>query len=577
MTVPAELAGRAFVEALVEAGVTDACITPGSRSTPLTAALVRHGAVKPWLHLDERSSAFFAFGLARTTGRPVAVVCTSGTAAANFHPAVAEANLSRVPLIFCTTDRPPRLRDVGAEQTIPQPGMFGSNVRWSADLPVPVGTPGEDDTFAAAARRAVRSSLGPLPGPVHVNLPFDEPLIGPVDARPWSGSARPPGHLDPPPLPPPAADIERAVAALHDARRPLVVAGPESRGLPAEPILRLADALGAPVLADPLSGLRAGTHDRSRVVDAYDALARDPHIDAYAPDAIVRFGGVPTSKALNQFLARTRPRAHVVCDAWGAVRDPPALATAVVCGDPALACEALLASGSTSRADPDWCETWIARDRAARAALRQAALSFAEPFEGRIVIELEELVPPGATIVAGNSMPVRDLDAFFASTDKPITCIGNRGANGIDGVVSTALGVAAAAAGPVFLVIGDLSFYHDMNGLWAARRHGLDLAVVLVNNDGGGIFHYLPQAGHADIFEDWFGTPSGLDFAHATRMYGGCHAVAGDWETFRTALGPGSGLRVVEVRTDRGRNVEMHRAAWSAAIAAAAQHPGAVP
>ncbi|GAB4332801.1 MAG: 2-succinyl-5-enolpyruvyl-6-hydroxy-3-cyclohexene-1-carboxylic-acid synthase [Dehalococcoidia bacterium] len=569
MTAPAELAGRAFVEALVEAGVTDACITPGSRSTPLTAALARHGRIKPWLHLDERSSAFFALGLARVTGRPVAVVCTSGTAAANFHPAVAEANLSRVPLILCTTDRPPRLRDVGAEQTIPQPGMFGANVRWAADLPVPVGASGEDAVFTATARRAVRTALGPLPGPVHLNLPFDEPLISSASGTPWSGAASPgirPEAFRPGPT---SADVERAAAALRNARRPLIIAGPETGGLPADAIVRLADALDAPVLADPLSGLRTGAHDRSRVLDAYDALARDPGIDDFAPDAVIRLGGLPTSKALNQFLARATSATHILCDAWSSLRDPQALASVVVHGDPALTCDAIAATLPASATSPGWCDAWVRRDRAARAALREAALSFDEPFEGRVFVELQDLLPPGTTIVAGNSMPVRDLDAFLACNDKPLTCIANRGANGIDGVISTALGIAAGAAGPVCLVIGDLSFYHDMNGLWAARRHGIDLSIVLVNNDGGGIFHYLPQAGHQDIFEDWFATPAGLDFSHATRMYGGCHTLATSWDTFRAALAPGPGLRIVEVLTGRARNVEMHRDAWAAAAEAA--------
>lgn len=570
MTVPAERAGRAFVDALVEAGVTDACITPGSRSTPITAALARHGHIKPWLHLDERSSAFFALGLARATGRPVAVVCTSGTAAANFHPAVAEANLSRVPLLFCTTDRPPRLRDVGAEQTIPQPGMFGPNVRWAADLPVPVGAQDEDAIFAAAAHRAVRAALGPLPGPVHLNLPFDEPLIGAPTEPAWSGISRPGNTIRSPRLSPPETEVTAAVAALRGVRKPLVVAGPETGGLPAGPIIHLAATLGAPILADPLSGLRTGPHDRGHILDAYDALARDPAIDEFAPDAVVRLGGVPTSKPLNQFLARARGAAHVLCDAPGSLRDPLALASVVVAGDPVLACDAIAASLGQPFAEPAWTEAWADRDRRARAALHHAALSFEEPFEGRVFVELQDLLPPGSTIVAGNSMPVRDLDAFLATHPKPLQLVANRGANGIDGVTSTALGFAAASNAPVYLVIGDLSFYHDMNGLWAARRHGIDLTVVLINNNGGGIFHYLPQAQHHDLFETWFGTPTGIDFAHATRMYGGCHTIARDWETFKAAAAPGQGLRVIELQTNRARNVEMHRAAWEAAIRATA-------
>ena len=562
-------AARAFVEALARSGVRDACVTPGSRSTPLTVALAEQDAIRPWLHLDERSSAFFALGLARASGRPVALVCTSGTAAANFHPAVVEADLSRVPLVVCTADRPLRLRNVGAPQTIDQAGLYGVSVRHERDLPAPGSADAPPALFAGAAREAVGAALGPLPGPVHLNLPFDEPLIEPPDAHPAPALVAP-GELPAvPPIPPKTDALEAAVAALDRSERPIVVAGPESGGLPADAVAALARALGAPLLADPLSGLRTGVHDRACVVDAYDAFLRDPRAAALAPDCVLRFGAAPTSKALNQFLARATGAAHVLCDLPGSHRDPNAVTTHRLTADARSAAAALREAVAGER-DAAWLAEWRERDGRARRSLAAYALAASEPFEGRAVVELQRALPAGATLFAGNSMPVRDADAFLASGGRPLTVVSNRGANGIDGVVSSALGHAAAGTGPVALLIGDLSLFHDLNGLWAGTRHGLDLTIVLLNNGGSAIFHYLPQAEHGQVFEEWFGTPSGIDFAAAASAYGVSHRLIGDWDELRGELtGGGGGVRIAEIRTDRARNRELHEQAWAAANEAA--------
>ncbi len=564
---------RAFVDALALAGVEHACITPGSRSTPLTVAFARQSAIRPWLHLDERSAAFFALGLARATGRPVALVCTSGTAAANYYPAVVEANLSRIPLLVLTADRPPRLRDVGADQTMNQVAMYGSNARWAADLPLPVGDPAEATQVRQCAARAVQSAMSPLPGPVHLNFPFEEPLMAAAPEQPVATSLASPIPLDVPAIEPAPTSVSAAADMLARAVRPLVVAGPETGGLPAASLAALAAVLDAPILADPLSGLRTGAHDRSHVLDSYDAVLRVPGLPELRPDCVVRFGAKPTSKALNQFLARQTQATHILCDLPGSWRDPDALSTVVLHGAMERCATALERSVPGTRAEAGWSERWLAANAAAREAMQTASLGFTETFEARVFNELQQALPAGATILAGNSMPVRDLDSFLISDAKPLTLVANRGAAGIDGVTSSALGAAAAGNGPVVLVIGDISFYHDLNGLWAAARHHLDLTVVLVNNNGGGIFHYLPQAAHPSVFEEWFGTPPNLDFSHAVRMYGGAHLVPNDWDEFRAALTGGSGLRVLELRTDRSRNVEMHRQAWAAAARAVQSQP----
>lgn len=563
-------AARALVEGLAAAGVRDACVTPGSRSTPLTVALAEQDAIRPWLHLDERSSAFFALGLARASGRPVALVCTSGTAAANFHPAVVEADLSRVPLIVCTADRPPHLRNVGAPQTIDQVGLYGVSVRHERDLPAPGSPDASPQVFGQAAAQAVEASLGSLPGPVHLNVPFDEPLIEPPATHLPPASTSQPGPLPPvPPITPRPDALEAAVEALDRSERPLLVAGPESGGLPAEPLAALASALGAPLLADPLSGLRTGGHDRTHVLDAYDAFLRDPRAGALAPDCVLRFGAAPTSKALNQFLTRATDATHILCDLPGSFRDPNAVTTRRLTADARSAANALREELSRE-ANGDWLAQWREGDARARRSLDAYALAAADPFEGRAVVELQRALPAGATIFAGNSMPIRDVDSFLVSDEKALAVASNRGANGIDGVVSSALGHAAAGVGPVALLIGDLSLYHDLNGLWAGMRHGLDLTVVMLNNSGSAIFHYLPQAAHEHVFEEWFATPSDIDFAAAAAAYGASHCVLDDWSEIEGALaGPGQGIRIVEVRTDRVRNLEMHEEAWAGANEAA--------
>ncbi|MQC27756.1 MAG: hypothetical protein DWG74_01585 [Chloroflexi bacterium] len=365
--------------------------------------------------------------------------------------------------------------------------------------------------------------------------------------------------------------------------------GPESAGLPADAIVALAEALGWPVLADPLSGLRAGAHHLDLIVETYDALVREPAFTARAtPEVVIRFGAAPTSKPLNQWLtAAALPRAGdersgggsapsgaptltLLVDPGGGWRDPDAVAGMVIESDVDAFCDALVAAlpsdAARRSADAAWRTLWVNANAAARAALREAVDAIDEPFEGRAALALADALPDGATLVAGNSMPVRDIDSFFPALSRRVRIVGTRGASGIDGVVSTAVGAAAAGGGPVALLIGDLSLFHDLNGLWPLKRYGLNLTVVLVNNAGGGIFHFLPQRELVPAeFEPWFGTPSGLDFAQAVALHGGRHRliVGRDW------LGPlaealtAPGLDVLQVRTERDRNVELHRAVWA--------------
>lgn len=583
----------AFVDELARAGVRHVCVSPGSRSTPLALTIARHAALRIWVHQDERVAAFFALGMARVLGAPVALLCTSGTAAANFLPAVVEARRARIPLLVLTADRPPELRDVGAAQTIDQNRLYGDHAKWFVEVALPEATPDLLRYARTLACRATATAAATPAGPVHLNFPFREPLI-PVPAEPpatlsdgdalaWNG--RPDGEpwvavADAPPGTE-APTVERLAARLAAARRPLLVCGPQFDAALAVPLTALARALGAPLLADPLSQARWGTHDRSAVIDCYDAALRhEPTAAALVPDLVLRFGGLPTSKSLLQYLQRHAAARQVVIDAAG-WPDPTLLVAEVVHADPRSLAERLLecltSGGGERDAGADWLAAWRRVDGAANAALSKYVASLGELFEGRALAEIAALLPTGGTLFVSSSMPVRDLDAFARGGARQLRVLANRGANGIDGVISSALGAVAAGrergGGPLVLAIGDLAFYHDMNGLLAAKLHALDATVVVINNDGGGIFSFLPQAADPAHFEQLFGTPHGLDFAPVAELYEARYHRADTWQSLRDGIAAGisgRGLHIVELRTDRARNVALHRDAWAAVAAALA-------
>jgi 2-succinyl-5-enolpyruvyl-6-hydroxy-3-cyclohexene-1-carboxylate synthase len=569
----------ALVGQLAASGVHHAVICPGSRSTPIAVALASHPDVRTWVLIDERAAAYFALGMGRQLAAPVAILSTSGTAAANFLPAVVEAQLSRIPLLVLTADRPPELRDWGAAQTIDQIQLFGSHVKWFVDMPVPVADDALLRHARATAARAVQTARSDPAGPVHLNMPFREPLL-PADLLP----SRPPrtnsehrrhtelsAHAEPGLQVPAAATLDEIASQIARESRGIIICGPsEERGLAAAAVI-LSEASGYPILADPLSGVRFGPHERRGVIDAYDPFLRDRETaESLQPDFVIRVGALPTSKPLQQFLQARPDRVQVVVDA-GTPRDPAHLATSYIIADAATTLANLASSVANlgGSADRRWLDKWKAVDRAASAAIESALACEEVPFEGRAVAEVAALLPEGATLVIGNSMPIRDADAFIRGDRRRLRIAGNRGANGIDGVVSTALGAAAVADGPVVLIVGDLSFFHDLNGMFAARKFGLDATIVVLNNDGGGIFSFLPQAEQLDAttFEALFGTPTGLDVAAAARLFGASHARPGDWDAFRRELCRairGQGLSIVELVTDRNRNVAQHRSVWAA-------------
>jgi 2-succinyl-5-enolpyruvyl-6-hydroxy-3-cyclohexene-1-carboxylate synthase len=565
---------RAFVAELVAAGLRDAVVCPGSRSTPLALALRASPDIRVRVLLDERSGGFFALGMARTSRRPVALLATSGTATVEFAPAVVEASLSRVPLVVLTSDRPIELRDRGAPQTIDQDHLYGRAAKWFAELPLGDGDPATLAHVRWVAGRAMAVAQASPAGPIQVNAPFREPLLpdgplgltpGAVPARPFAASIRGRPALD-------ERQLDALAASIDGVSRGLIVAGPDDDPeLPAT-LAALATATGFPILADPLSGLRTGPHDRSHVIVRGDQLVRPgPWIEAHLPEIVIRTGAMPTSKPLAQLLARAQPEL-IVLDGGGGWREAALVPATFIHADPAgvaIALAARLVGGAKGAAvDGSWGADWLQADDAADAVMSSWLAGLDEPFEGSPFPVLARALPDGAVLWAGSSMPVRDLDGWLPATDRAITVRSNRGANGIDGVVSSTLGSAAAAEAPVALVLGDVSFLHDLNALVAARLHELSATIVLINNDGGGIFSFLPQAaadlpaaGLPEHYEELFGTPHGIDVAPIVTALGGEHRLvrAADLgATIEESLGR-AGVRVLELRTDRARNVALHR------------------
>src|SRR6266567_2055506 len=588
---PAYIYASAFVDELQRAGVRNVVICPGSRSTPLAIAFAAQPAIRTWMHVDERSAAYFGLGMSKQLHQPVALLCTSGTAAANFLPALVEAKLSHIPLLVLTADRPHELRDNGAPQSIDQNRLYGTYAKWFVEVALPEATDAAIRYIRTTADRAVAAAQAIPSGPVHLNFPFREPLtpepipeqiLPPVEQRDhiaWQGR---PGNApyievhDTPLGVPENITIGNILRMVGEAQRGLIIVGPNDDPTLVEPLVRLAQYLGYPILADPLSQLRCGTYNRSLILTSYDAFLRiDSFIEGAQPELLIRFGAMPTSKPLLLYLKRYASSPLVVIDGNSGWEEPTQLASQLIHANPTAVCQDLFnaleqyltGEKRPSVASQAWLSLWQDTDKITQQALRNAIYDFNELFEGRVFSELTNLLQDGTTLYIGNSMPVRDLDTFFWSSKQRIRIIGNRGANGIDGIISSALGASAVAGQheTIVLVLGDLSFFHDLNGLLAARLHRLNMTIILINNDGGGIFSFLPQAAYPEHFEQLFGTPTGLDFRFAVQMYGGHYHKVENWEQFRRLVGQGlhtGDLHVIEIQTERADNVKMHRQLW---------------
>lgn len=569
----------AFAEELARGGLRLAVVSPGSRSTPLALALWRQPEIEVKVIVDERSAGFFALGAAQANREPVALLCTSGTALVNYHPAVVEADESGVPLVVLSADRPPELRGIGAGQTIDQIKSFGSSVRWFCE----VGTHEADDSgllhYRSVACRALSAAHGETrPGPVHLNLPWREPLAplpvegavtatDPLALRGREG--RPLTAVTSIDLEPSTFLLDEVAGHIGNAISGVIVAGrqldPELR----EPLAHLARVSGFPILADPTSQVRCGPHDRSHVVAAYDLLLREEHFaHSVVPDLILRFGEMPTSKPLRAWIEASGAD-EIAIDPYGGWNEPTNRAAAILRADPTELAQGWAArlEGLEGRERPA-PDRWLEAEKAAQAALQEAFDGEAGISEPALHRALGGAHNDGDLVYTSSSMPIRDQEAFLPASSTDVLFLSNRGANGIDGLLSSGIGAAQASGHPTTIVTGDLGFLHDIGGLAALREVSTPVRIVVLDNDGGGIFHFLPQesALDKDEFEALLGTPRGVDVARAAALFDLPHRRLESIADLPDALAAGTGL--IEAKADRQSNVEAHRRLATAVHAA---------
>ncbi|WP_042354696.1 2-succinyl-5-enolpyruvyl-6-hydroxy-3-cyclohexene-1-carboxylic-acid synthase [Bacillus rubiinfantis] len=555
----------AFVAELVHSGITDVVVSPGSRSTPIALVLAEHPKLNVHIHVDERSAAFFALGIAKMTNRPTAILCTSGTAAANYFPAIVEAHYARVPLLVLTADRPHELREIGAPQAIDQIHLYGHHVKWFAEMAPPENSAEMIRYARTVCSRAAAIAKKAPAGPVHLNFPLREPLIPRLDEQLFHLAERSEGYVKVHSGELIIQDENFAYIAekLKGKERGMIVCGNIGDEKFAEAVTRLGAVLKYPILADPLSQLRSGNHNLEQIIDTYDTFLRNEEAKTYLkPDVILRFGAMPVSKALTIFIKENPTADQFVIDGGGGWRDPAVLSTDMIFCHETVFCEKLLSQIEEINST-QYLEKWQQLNLLTKEGMTKVE-DFSNLSEGKLFYQLAEILPENAALFVGNSMPIRDLDSFFLNNNKNIKIIANRGANGIDGTVSTAIG-AALYSQPLYLVLGDLTFFHDLNGLLAAKKFNININIILINNNGGGIFSFLPQSEHPKHFELLFGTPLDIEFEHAVRMFNGYFTKITDWDHLRTELKKSqkiSGIKVYEVVTKRNQNRDEHRDFW---------------
>lgn len=547
-----------IVQTLVQAGVQDVVISPGSRSTPLAYAFSQTKEIQQYIQIDERSAGYLALGISKAKQRPVVLLCTSGTAAANYFPAIVEAHYARIPLIVVTADRPHELREVGAPQAINQIQLYGQHVKWSVDFPL---ADNHTETLPFIERhtsRALSIAQSAPRGPVHINVPFREPLLLDFTYQTteslFIGSA--PGEMVAS-----KKSEETFNEAIRNTKRGIFIVGELQGDVDFEAFWTFAQATKWPVLVDPLSQLRTSIPDgcRDLVIDQYDALLKSENFkQAMVPEVVIRFGPQPISKPLSLFLKSIAPKIYITIDEDPLFRDSLGVVTHHIQSSPQALWKPIEMIQSS-----EILAGWVRGNEIASKHIDAYIVQQNDEgaFAGLLFNELKN----HSDLIASSSMPIRDVDTFFNKTSKDIGIYANRGTNGIDGVVSTAIGIQLARKRPATLLIGDLSFLHDVNGLLVTRFHETDLTIVVMNNDGGGIFSYLPQASEETYFESLFGTPTGLTFDSIAKMYNTEYFSIQTKEEFQKALNTPkeSNVRIIEVHTNRQKNVVTHRQLWT--------------
>ena len=570
-----------FVSELVSAGIKYVCISPGSRNTPLTLAFANNKRIKQFVLVDERSCSFFALGLAKSSNSPVALVCTSGTATAEFYPAIIEAYQQRIPLIVCTADRPPELLDVGANQTINQNNLYKNHIRWFVDLGLPEPTIRRLKHIKSTARRAVSESFIRSKGPVHLNFPFRKPFEPEFYTDEIRKDVIDFAHKN--------GDKEKGIWELEESKnikdekwfkeiaalilkseKGLIIAGPENYNVdfPIN-IAKLATRLCCPILADGCSNLRFGKHDKEFIISNYDAFLRSKNfVNKIKPDFILHFGRTITSKALDTFLESCTAPRYMIND-FGDWFDPSNKSIAAFNCKPFSFCEKMyeyLDEKNIQSKGNEWMNFFRNADNIAlklKTRVIETSNSLHEPC---ITSEILNLIPDNSQLMISNSMPVRDFDNFASNSDKKLSVFNNRGASGIDGITSTALGIKSGCNKPTFLITGDLAFYYDLNGLLSASKYSIPLTIILVNNNGGGIFEILPISKYGKVFKEYFTTPLNLDYSHFVKAYNGNYKKVKTSSELRTAFKNSlnkKNFTVIEIQTNSKKSLDLRKKFWN--------------
>jgi len=554
-----------FVSELALNGLEDVVISPGSRSTPLAMTFFEHPHIKEWVHFDERSSAFFALGLAKEKNKPVALVCTSGTAAANYYPAIVEAYYARVPLIVLTADRPHELRDNGAPQAIDQIKMYENFTKYFHEMALPESKEEMIRYARIQASRAYMNANSNRKGVSHLNFPFRDPLIPNFELDNLWGEAKEPilKHIngDEQILP---HDVLSIVQSLKNKERGLIVCGEILDEAEQLAILNLSKELNIPILADVISNLRKNKASHPLVISTYDTILKDDLLkEQLRPDFIIRFGSMPVSKSYLQSLQSYPPSLHIVVDNDLGYREPAGINTTLIYSSAESFGKELLKYKPSIDVLEDYTNLWLKMDAAVQNVLKTNEV---ELTEGTAALALSEASVDGDVLVVGSSMPIRDMDTFYLRSNRDVKLMANRGVNGIDGVVSTAIGIRAAGR-KTTLLIGDLSFLHDYTSLFIARQYELSLRIIVINNNGGGIFSFLPQAKEKRQFEALFGTPFSPPIKQLTQAIDATYYEPKTFNEFSDLIQkPIEGIEIIEVITDREENVLWHREKWDQSL-----------
>lgn len=553
---------KIFVNRLANLGVKYVCISPGSRSTPLTLSFAEEERIKKYVIVDERSSGFFALGLANQTNSPVVLVTTSGTATAELYPAVIEAYQQRIPLIVCTADRPPELLNTGANQTINQNNLYKNHIYGYFDAGAPDSS--KDSLYHINSTSLRTFNISMNEGPVHINFPFRKPfepesftdeieeaLINPLLIK-ENESLSPKSFKN-------SSDFKHLTDKFQKIKKGLFVVGPGKYAPEfSEQLTQISEKLGYPVITDGASNLRFG--NRNFITNSSAFLKSDKFRDSYDPELIIHFGAAPTSNLMLRFFAESKAEKYLINE-QGDWQDPSNTAKQIIALSPSQFGSALNELIQQKNENSDWLnvflETQSISQKIKENFLRESDISF----EGKLVSEVFRLLPENTNLMLGNSMPVRDVD-LFGKSDKQLNIFANRGASGIDGLNSTALGIAAESENPTVLLVGDLGFFHDSNGLQTAYKYGVPLTIIIIDNNGGGIFGMLPIAGNKDYFEQYFKTPLNIDFSHLAKLYQAEYYLiknTNELEEKLVSAVSSKKLNIFHIKTDAEKSIELRR------------------